>query len=413
VARRRHLQPSLLRALADTPVVLVNGARQVGKTTLVKSLPGRRYLNLDDATVLAAARSDPTGFLGGLAGPVTLDEVQKAPELFPAMKAVVDRARRPGRFLLTGSTDVMLLPRLSESLAGRMEVLGLWPFSQGELAGGREGFIDALFARRLPDVPRGELSRRGLLERVVRGGYPEVQRRAAANRRAAWFGSYMTALIQRDIRDLANIDGVSVLPRLLGLLAARSSGVLNVADLSRDAAIAHTSLTRYLGLLTATFVVKTVPAWAANLGKRLVKSPRIHLNDTGLASHLLGLGSARLAREPQQLGPLLESFVTTELLKQIPWSRARPTLFHFRTHTGQEVDLLLEDARGRVVGIEVKAGQSVRADDFRGLRVLQEATGERFVRGVVLYGGAEPVAFGRRLVALPLDALWRLGTTTP
>lgn len=406
--RRRHLQPSLLRALADTPVVLVNGARQVGKTTLVRALSGRRYLNLDDATVLAAARSDPGGFLAGLTGPVTLDEVQKAPELFPAMKAAVDRARRPGRFLLTGSTDVLLLPRLSESLAGRMEVLSLWPFSQGELAGGREGFVDALFARRLPDVSRGDLSRRHLVERVLRGGYPEVQRRAASTRRAAWFGSYLTALIQRDIRDLANIDGVTVLPRLLGLLAARSSGTLNVADLSRDAAIAQTTLTRYLGLLTATFLVKTVPAWAANLGKRLVKSPRIHLSDTGLACHLLGMSPARLVREPQHLGPLLESFVTTELLKQIPWSRARPNLFHFRTHTGQEVDLLLEDAGGRVVGIEVKAAATVRAEDFRGLRVLEEATGRRFVRGVVLYGGAEPVSFGPQLVALPLETLWRL-----
>jgi len=410
--RPRHLQPSLLRALADTPVVLVNGARQVGKTTLVRAVPGRRYLNLDDATVLAAARSDPTGFVGGLQGAVTLDEVQKAPELFPALKAAVDQARRPGRFLLTGSTDVLLLPRLSESLAGRMEVLSLWPFSQGELAGGREAFIDALFSRRLPDLPRGVLSRRELLERILRGGYPEIQRRSTSTRRAAWFGSYLTALIQRDIRDLANIDGVTVLPRLLGLLAARSSATLNVADLARDAAIPQTTLTRYLGLLTATFLVRTVPAWSANLGKRLVKAPRIHLTDTGLASHLLGLAPVRFTREPQHLGPLLETFVTMELLKQIPRSRARPNLFHLRTHTGQEVDLLLEDAGGRVVGIEVKAAATLRSEDFRGLRALEEATGKRFVRGVVLYGGAEPVPFGPRLLALPIDTLWRLATAS-
>jgi hypothetical protein len=218
----------------------------------------------------------------------------------------------------------------------------------------------------------------------------------------------LTAVIQRDIRDLANIDGLAVLPRVLALLAARSSTTLNVTDLARDAAIAQTTLARYLSLLAATFLVKTVPAWSANLGKRLVKAPRIHLSDTGLVCHLLGLTPARLGRDPQLLGPLLETFVTMELWKQLSWNRARAGLFHFRTHTGQEVDLLLEDAGGRLVGIEVKASATVRAEDFRGLRVLEDATGERFVRGVVLYGGAEPVAFGSRLLALPLDSLWRL-----
>lgn len=411
--RPRHLQGPLRRALADTPVVLVNGARQVGKTTLVQAVADRRYLSLDDATVLAAARGDPAGFLTGLHGPVTLDEVQKAPELFPVIKAAVDRARRPGRFLLTGSTDVMLLPRLSDSLAGRMEVLSLWPFSQGELTGGREGFVDALFARRMPEPPRGELSRRELMEVVVRGGYPEIQRRRSPGRRTAWFGSYLTAVIQRDVPDLAHIDGLSVLPRLLGLLAARSSSTLNVAGLSREAAIPQSTLNRYLGLLTATFLVQTVPAWSANLGKRLVRSPRIHLGDTGLVCHLLGLGAARLAREPARFGPLLETFVTLELRKQIAWSHTRAALFHFRTQAGQEVDLVLEDRSGRLVGLEVKAGATVRTEDFRGLRVLAEATRARFVRGVVLYGGPEPVAFGPRLLALPVDALWRLGATPP
>lgn len=410
--RRRHLSGPLLRALADTPVVLVNGARQVGKTTLVRTLPARRYLNLDDATVLAAARADPAGFIGGLEGPVTLDEVQKAPELFPAIKAAVDRARRPGRFLLTGSTDVLLLPRLSESLAGRMEVLTLWPFSQGELGGSREGFLDALFARRLPGLPSAELPRPELIERVTRGGFPEAQRRRSWARRAAWFGSYLTAVIQRDVRDLAQIDGLSVLPRLLGLLAARSSATLNGADLSREAALPQTTLHRYLGLLTATFLLRAVPAWSTNRAKRLVKSPRVHLCDTGLVCHLLDLAPGRLAREPQWLGPLLETFVTLELQKQLAWSRTRPALFHFRTQAGREVDLLLEDARGRIVGLEIKAGETLRGEDFRGLRALGDAAGARFLRGVVLYGGAEPVAFGPRLLALPIEALWRLGATT-
>jgi predicted AAA+ superfamily ATPase len=414
--RRRHLQVPLERALADTPVVLVNGARQVGKTTLVKRIAGRRYVNLDDATVLAAAQSDPAGFLAGFPGPVVLDEVQKAPELFPAIKAVVDRKRRAGRFLLTGSTDVMLLPRLSESLAGRMEVLGLRPFSQGEMEGEREGFVDAVLARRMAIPPKGDLSRRELMDRVVRGGYPEIQRRRSAARRTAWFGAYLTAILQRDVRDIANIEGLSALPRLLGLLAARSTGTLNVADLSRATALPHSTLKRYLGLLSATFLVDTVPAWSGNLGKRLVRSPKVYLSDTGLICSLVGLGVPRLAREPSLFGPLLEAFVMLELRKQTAWSRLRPNLLHFRTQTGQEVDLVLEDPAGRLAGIEVKAGATIRAEDFRGLRVLQEAVGERFVRGVVLYTGNEPVSFGSRLLALPVESVWRLGarpTATP
>ena len=407
--RVRHLQVPLERALADTPVVLVNGARQVGKTTLVKRIGGRRYVNLDDATVLAAARSDPAGFLDGFPGPLILDEVQKAPELFPAIKAAVDRKRRAGRFLLTGSSDVLSLPRLSESLAGRMEVLGLRPFSQGELEGKREGFVDALFARHLASPPVGGLSRRELVDRVARGGYPEAQRRRSSTRRSAWFGAYLTAIVQRDVRDLANIEGLSALPRLLGLLAARSTGTLNVADLSRGAALPQSTLKRYLGLLSATFLVDMVTPWSGNLGKRLVRSPKVSLSDTGLICSLLGLGAPRLAKEPSLFGPLLETFVMLELRKQTAWSRIRPGLFHFRTHTGQEVDLVLEDPAGRLVGIEVKPGATVRAEDFGGLRVLQGAVGNRFARGVVLYTGTESVSFGPRLLALPVESVWRLG----
>jgi hypothetical protein len=306
----------------------------------------------------------------------------------------------------------MLLPRLADSLAGRMEVLSLAPLSQGELVGHREGFVDALFRQSLPACPAGVLTRLELVDRIGRGGYPEAQRRQAASRRAAWFGSYLSAVLQRDVRDLSEVDGLAVLPRLLALLAARSSGTLNVADLSREAAVPQTSVARYLALLGATFLTQPVPAWSANLGTRLVKSPKMVLGDTGLACHLLGLAPARLVRETERLGPLVESFVALELRKQLGWSRTRASLFHFRTHAGREVDLVLEDVRGRLAGIEVKAGETVRAEDFRGLRALADAAGARFVRGVVLYGGTEPVAFGARLHALPLDALWQLGAVS-
>lgn len=409
----RHLAPRLLEALADTPVVLLHGARQTGKSTLVRRLASQehpaRYLTLDDAGVLAAARDDPAGFLAGLNEPVVLDEVQKAPELFPAIKAIVDRDRRPGRFLLTGSANVLLLPRLSESLAGRMDILTLWPLSQGEIEGRREGFVDALFAGTLPRRTGNPRDRGDLVRRLMTGGYPEILGRITGARRDAWFTSYVTTILQRDVRDLANIEGLTVLPRLLGLLAARRMALVNFAELSRSLTVPLSTLKRYMALLETTFLVQMLPAWSGNLGKRLVKAPKLLLADAGLAAHLSGLEAERLSGDVGLVGPLLENFVAMELRKQIAWSRTQPGLFHFRTQTGQEVDVVLEDRRGRIVGLEVKAAATVGAQDFKGLRTLAEATGKRFQRGVVLYTGAEIIPFGTDLHALPVSLLWQTG----
>ncbi len=407
----RNITQPLLEALSDSPVVFLSGARQTGKSTLTKHLAAgehpARYLTLDDATTLAAARTDPDGFIQGLSEPVVLDEVQRAPDLFLAIKAEVDRDRQPGRFLLTGSADVLLLPKVSESLAGRMEILTLWPFSQGELDGRREQFVDALFAECLPPFPSDAEEETALTERVLRGGYPEVLSRPTPRRRDAWFEAYVTTLLQRDVRDLANIEGLTAMPRLLSLLAARTGSLLNYSEISRSSGLPQTTLKRYMTLLETTFLLQTVPAWSGNLGKRLVKSPRLMLSDTGLAAHLMGLSEDRLDRDRHRLGPLLENFVLMELRKQVSWSTARATLFHFRTQTGQEIDLVLERTDGRLVGVEVKASRSVSGAAFKGLKALSEAQPERFHRGVVLYGGTEPVSFGPNLHALPFDALWK------
>jgi predicted AAA+ superfamily ATPase len=400
----------LREALRDTPVVLLNGARQTGKSTLVGSgMLGdheARYLTLDEAGVLAAAEADPSGFLSGLEGPVILDEVQRSPGLFPAIKAEVDRDRRPGRFLLTGSANVLLLPRLSESLAGRMEILTLWPLSQGEIEGVKEGFVDAVFTGGLLSIPDGPGGTPNLHERLLRGGYPEVLGRSSESRRRAWFGSYVTTILQRDVRDLSNIEGLTELPRLLSLLAARSASLVNYAELSRSASMPQSTLKRYVSLLEATFLVSTLPAWSSNLGKRLVRSPKLLLCDTGLISGMQGLSAERLASDPVLIGPLLENFVAMELRKQSAWSDTQPRLFHFRTQTGQEVDLVMENAAGRIVGVEVKASATVGARDFRGLRALAEASGDRFRRGIVLYTGKTAVPFGENLHALPVGSLW-------
>lgn len=406
----RHLSPNLLEALSDSPVVFLNGARQTGKSTLSQELSTgghpARYLTLDDMGVRSAAKNDPQGFLAGLDGPVILDEVQRAPELFLPLKAEVDRNRKPGRFFLTGSASALVLPQLSESLAGRMEILTLWPLSQGEIEATREGFIDALFGPETLPPSWRPLPPMDLWERVTRGGYPEPLSRPRPERRRAWVDSYLATIIERDVRDLANIEGLTQLPRLLHLLAARTASLMNYAELSRSMGLPQSTLKRYLALLEATFLVRRLPPWSGNLGKRLVKAPKLFLNDTGLASGLLAIDAARLGADGALSGPLLETFVMAELTKQSGWSKTRPRMYHFRTQAGHEVDFVLEDAQGRCVGVEVKAG-AVGTGDFKGLKALEEALGDRFVRGVILSTGRETIPFAKNMHALPINALWQ------
>lgn len=408
---KRHLTPALEAALDDTPVVLVVGPRQAGKTTLCRLVAGHRgarLLSLDDAATLAAASADPVGFIAALDTPVVLDEIQKAPALLPSIKLAVDRRRDPGRFLLIGSADVLALPRVSESLAGRMEVLTLWPLSQGEILGRTEGFVAAMFGAGAPGQAGTGESRAELIDLALHGGYPEVIGRKDPARRRAWYRSYVTTILQRDVRDIAQIGGLTELPRLLSVLAARSSSLLNVAELSRSLGLPHTTLTRYLALLESAFLVRRIPAWAGSRARRAIKTPRVLIPDTGLLGHLAGLTPARLSEDSTAVGALLESLVAGELLKQLAWSDPHAELFHFRTHAGREVDLVLESEDGRVVGIEVKAAAGVGGLDFKGLEALREVAGRRFHRGVVLYTGRESLPFGSDVWALPLSAVWRM-----
>jgi uncharacterized protein len=406
----RALSSSIRAALADTPAIFLHGARQTGKTTLVQRLleadSSRTYLSLDKARVLEAAKSDPEGFVSRLETPVILDEVQLEPALFRALKVEIDRDRRPGRFLLTGSAHLLILPQLAESLVGRTEILTLWPLAQCELEGRSTDAVDLLWND--GQLPVGDFEGNAdLVERLVRGGYPEVAQRPTAARRRAWFDAYLTTLLQRDVRDLANIEGLSALPSLLRLLAARAATLLNSTELSRSSGLALTTLRRYLGLLEGVFLVQRIPAWSTNLSKRQVRSPKTAIIDSGLHCHLLGLDARRLTEERKLLGSVLENFVVQELTRLASWSEVRPRLFHYRTHAGQETDVILEDASGSVVGVEVKARATVKARDFRTLRALAEGLGDRFRRGVVLYTGSTAIPFGERFHALPVSWLWR------
>jgi len=420
----RKLIKSLSDALKDSPVVLLNGARQTGKTTLVlEQLADKNsasYISLDDAAMLSSARSDATGFLEGLVAlhqdnqaPLVIDEVQHAPELFPAIKLLVDKERQAkrqvaGKFLLTGSANVLLLPKISESLAGRMEVLTLWPLSQSEIEGTEGNLVDALFASPFaPALSTGDAGKStSLHQRLQIGGYPEALQRGSDARRKAWFDSYVTAILQRDVRDLSNIEGLTEMPRLLQLLATRAGGILNLADISRSIALPYATLHRYMSLLETTFLIYLLPAWSHRLGNRLVKASKLMLCDTGLATALLGVNEARLQNESLLRGALSENFVVMEMRKLAGWSHTAPQMFHFRTQNGQEVDLVLENAGGQIVGVETKSAASVTESDFNGLRHLAEIAGKHFVRGIVLYSGDKIVPFAKNLFAVPLRSLW-------
>lgn len=406
----RNIQGKLISALKGSPVVFLSGARQTGKSTLIRSMVEdaypAAYITFDEVGMLSAARADPKGFVSGLSTPVAIDEAQRAPEIFLPLKAEIDRSRTAGKYILTGSANVLFLPRLADALAGRMEVLTLWPFSQGELDGVKDKFVDAVFSDRFPSMTLPSLDRPKLIDRIVRGGYPEAMTPKAADRMNSWFGSYVTTILQRDVRDLARIEGLTALPRLLSILAARASSLLNIAELSSSAAIPQTTLKRYLTLLETTFLIALLPSWTSSRSQRLIKSPKVLLCDTGLLAYLLGADAGELGKGNSFLGQLLENFVGMELIKQISWNTTNAQIFHFRTLRGQEVDILLEDRKGRVAGIEVKASATPDSSDFRNLKILAEIAGRKFHRGIVLYTGADVIPFGRELYAVPIHALW-------
>jgi predicted AAA+ superfamily ATPase len=400
----RLLAPVVEQAIADTRVVLIVGPRQSGKSTLVSSLvPPEAYRSLDDAATLTAAIADPQDFLARLPSPAVIDEIQRVPKLLPVIKLAVDRDPRR-RVVLTGSANVFVAPGVTESLAGRIEINTLWPFAQSEVEQKPGRFIDDAFASEFSGVHMRE-SRSDVIERIVRGGYPEAVARASA-RRAAWYDSYVTSVVLREVRDISNIPDATDLPRVLRLLAARASSILNMSELSRSSGIAYTTLTRYLALLEATYLFWRLPAWSGNLGKRLLRHPKIVLADSGVASALQGIDASRLAADEHLAGSLFENFVLTEVLKLRGWSNARPSLFHFRSVSGDEVDLVLERRDGSVVGVEVKAGGRVDERDFRGLQALAAALGRKFRRGIVFYTGANTLTFGPDLLAVPIAALW-------
>jgi predicted AAA+ superfamily ATPase len=393
-------------ALTDTPVVMLIGPRQCGKTTLVQQFADkdREYVTLDDDTVLEAARNDPAGFVRGF-DLVTIDEVQRAPELLRAIKRSVDNDRRAGRFLLTGSANILTLPQVSESLAGRMEIVNLMPISRAETLGQEPTFLKMAFNGKLVK-PGPDLEGDQLVHTVLVGGYPEMLRREDSRRRQAWARDYVKAIVQRDVRDIAEVEKLDQLPRLLQALSHQSGQLTNFTQIGGQIGMDDKTTRKYTGILEQLFLVQRVSPWFRNELKRLIKTPKLHFVDSGLLATLLALTTEQIAKDRSKFGAVLETFVFAEVMKQTTWSDEGYRLYHYRDKDQDEVDIVVEDEHGALVGVEVKASATVHASDFKGMRKLLDISGDDLKLGIVMYDGTKVVPFGDRLFAAPISCLW-------
>jgi uncharacterized protein len=391
-------------ALLDTPVVMVTGPRQCGKTTLVRGFTSHRYFTLDDDTVLAAAQGDPNGFVRGL-DRVVVDEVQRAPNLLRAIKKTIDADRRPGRFLLTGSANLLTLPQFSESLAGRMQVVNLFPLSRAEIIEKKPTFLQKAMAGRVAKATEGLIGD-DLAGAVFTGGYPEMIQRRDRQRRRIWARGYVNAIVQRDVRDIAALERMDQMPRLLKVLARHSGQLTNFTQVGGQIGLDDKTTRKYVTVLEQLFLVRRVEPWFRNRLKRLVKTPKLHFLDSGLLAAILGATEEGIAKDRSLFGPLLETFVFAEVMKQVDWLAETCRLYHYRDKDQDEVDIIVEGEGGGVVGIEVKGAATVTSGDFNGLRKLSAACGEDFKLGVVLYDAEQTVPFGEGMFAAPISCLW-------
>lgn len=402
----RFAEDRLREALSASRVVTLTGPRQSGKTTLARTFAKERrtFLTFDDATTLQGARADPVGFVRRLDGAV-IDEVQRVPEILLAIKQSVDEDKRPGRFLLTGSANILTLPRIGDSLAGRTAIVQLLPLSQSEILKTRSRFLEDVFSGKSPRLAE-RLKEPDLVARVLRGGYPEPLTYRSWGLRRNWYLDYIELIVQRDIRDIARVDRIKQMPRLLRILAQHAAQLVNYSSVGAPVRLSSVTTQKYTDILEQVFLVWTLQPWHTNELKRLTKTPKLHFLDSGLLAALRGISPQRVEANRTVFGALLETFVLAEIRKLASWSEERFQFFHFRDKDKREVDIVVEDERGRIVGIEVKASATVTESDFRGLRTLTESSGQRFALGLVLCNHDRIVPFGEKLLAAPISTLW-------
>lgn len=405
----RHVKPIVLDALGEARAVCLLGARQCGKSTLARAIATNEhpaeYLTLDNDATRQAALADPTGFVARIGGPAVIDEVQRAPDLMLAIKERLDSSDARGQFLLAGSANIMTLPTIADALPGRVDYVRLWPFSQGELAGRRESFIDRLLAGEIPHVRDAPVGSGAYAEQIVAGGFPDVRGRSGAGR-TRFFDSYISTLLGRDLPDVATVRDPASVERLLRLIAARSANLVSARAVATELGADHKTVAAQTRILEELFLVARLQPWHVNLGSRQVKTPKIYVTDTGLLAHLTNTSPKRLVQDGERAGPLFETFVAMELARQRDWAESPPSLMHYRDKQQREVDVVLELGSGETAAVEVKTAATVQARDLAGLRHLRDRLGKRFQAGVVLYTGARTLSFGDRLAAVPLCGLW-------
>ncbi|MHB1537411.1 MAG: ATP-binding protein [Solirubrobacteraceae bacterium] len=405
----RHVRPIVLDALGEARAVCLLGARQSGKSTLARAIANSdypaQYLTLDNDATRRAAREDPTGFIARLSGPAVIDEVQRAPDLLLAIKERLDLRDDRGQFLLAGSANILTLPTIADALPGRVDYLRLWPFSQGELEGRRESFIDRVLAGDPPEITNAPVGAVAYVERLLAGGFLDAHGRSAAGR-ARFFESYVATLLGRDLPDVANVRDPSGVEQQLRLIATRSANLISSRALANELGVDHKTVAARTRILEDLFLLCRLQPWHVNLGSRQIKTPKLYTTDTGLLAHLLSLDAERIATDSTSAGPAFETFAAMELYRQRDWAKRPPSMFHYRDKQQREVDIVLELGSGEIAGIEIKSAATVKARDFSGLRHLRDRLGERFQAGVVLYSGERTLGFGDRMAAVPLCGLW-------
>tara|TARA_R110000868_G_scaffold10639_4_gene51655 strand:- start:57928 stop:59169 length:1242 start_codon:yes stop_codon:yes gene_type:complete len=406
---KRYTIKSIQEALLDTPVVFIMGPRQSGKTTIVRHLINDdwTYVNLDNETQLNLIKEDPIGFINNLTTRQTaIDEIQRCPELLIAIKRSVDENREAGRFLLTGSANAMLFPQVADSLAGRIEVIKLEPLSECEIHSTAPQFFDKLLNQDIASIKPNSLNQTSTIERIVTGCFPEPVRRSSEKRKQAWYKQYVNALVSKDLNDIEHIEQPDKMLDLVKLSAYYSGKLINFSEIGNKLDLSHVSVKKYLSLLEQLFLLKPLPAWHSNESKRLIKTPKLHLSDTGLNCAIRDIDANYLTQHRDEMGNLLESFVINELQKQAAWYNKSLNFYHYRDKDKVEVDCIIENARGDTYAVEVKASATLTQKDFSGLKRFKELAGDTFKTGIVIYDGEQISAFGDNLFAVPLSTLW-------
>lgn len=404
---KRSIVPILKEALEISPAVLLTGARQVGKSTLCLGLE-RNYIVFDDLSQREAALNDPIGYIASLKKPVTIDEVQKLPEVLEGIKLNIDKYHNNGDFLLTGSANVLDMKKARDTLAGRVIELPLFPLSAKELQNKPdENIIDTLFNKGAENLSAADIGIEEILQIIINGGYPKIHKINSQRGKSLWFNSYISSYVERDIRDVGELRDISSFIKFFNILAPRSCGLLNKADLANSSGLSEATVSNYLSMLEMIYQISLLKAYSSNISKRFIKSPKFYLTDSGVLAHLLNITTVQELLNSNKKGEIIETFIYGELLKHIGYSAVLPKIYHYRTSDKKEIDFIIEKG-GKIFAIEVKSSQSVKQEHFKHIIDFQKKS-KKDITGIVFYMGESILPFGdkeNKRYALPLSVLF-------